>query len=150
MSTLFCKLSYAFLLTIAARCYIMVAERAVLSLHERIDALIKALGLNQTKFAERINVSRSYVSQMCIGNKIPADRTISDICREFDVNETWLRTGEGEMFIEKSREEEIAAFVGNILKGEPDFRRRLVSVLARLSVEEWQMLEQMAKQLNEE
>ena len=128
----------------------MVAERAVLSLHERIDALIKALGLNQTKFAERINVSRSYVSQMCIGNKIPADRTISDICREFDVNETWLRTGEGEMFIEKSREEEIAAFVGNILKGEPDFRRRLVSVLARLSVEEWQMLEQMAKQLNEE
>lgn len=150
MSTLFCKLSYAFLLTIAARCYIMVAERAVLSLHERIDALIKALGLNQTKFAERINVSRSYVSQMCIGNKIPADRTISDICREFDVNETWLRTGEGEMFIEKSREEEIAAFVGNILKGEPDFRRRLVSVLARLSVEEWQMLERMAKQLNEE
>lgn len=150
MSTLFCKLSYAFLLTIAARCYIMVAERAVLSLHERIDALIKALGLNQTKFAERINVSRSYVSQMCIGNKIPADRTISDICREFDVNEAWLRTGEGEMFIEKSREEEIAAFIGNILKGEPDFRRRLVSVLARLSVEEWQMLEQMAKQLNEE
>ena len=150
MSTLFCKLSYAFLLTIAARCYIMVAERAVLSLHERIDALIKALGLNQTKFAERINVSRSYVSQMCIGNKIPADRTISDICREFDVNETWLRTGEGEMFIEKSREEEIAAFIGNILKGEPDFRRRLVSVLARLSVEEWQMLEKMAKQLNEE
>ena len=138
------------MLTIAARCYIMVAERAVLSLHERIDALIKALGLNQTKFAERINVSRSYVSQMCIGNKIPADRTISDICREFDVNETWLRTGEGEMFIEKSREEEIAAFVGNILKGEPDFRRRLVSVLARLSVEEWQMLERMAKQLNEE
>lgn len=119
-------------------------------MHERIDALIKALGLNQTKFADRINVSRSYVSQMCIGNKIPADRTISDICREFDVNETWLRTGEGEMFIKKSREEEIAAFVGNILKGEPDFRRRLVSVLARLSVEEWILLEEMAKKLMED
>ena len=150
MSTLFCKLSYAFLLTIAARCYIMVAERAVLSLHERIDALIKALGMKKTEFAKRLNLSQPFVSELCSGRSCPSDRTISDICREFDVNETWLRTGEGEMFIEKSREEEIAAFVGNILKGEPDFRRRLVSVLARLSVEEWQMLERMAKQLNEE
>lgn len=138
------------MLTYAARCYIMVAERAVLSLHERIDALIKALGMKKTEFAKRLNLSQPFVSELCSGRSCPSDRTISDICREFDVNETWLRTGEGEMFIEKSREEEIAAFIGNILKGEPDFRRRLVSVLARLSVEEWQMLEQMAKQLNEE
>ena len=138
------------MLTYAARCYIMVAERAVLSLHERIDALIKALGMKKTEFAKKLNLSQPFVSELCSGRSCPSDRTISDICREFDVNETWLRTGEGEMFIEKSREEEIAAFVGNILKGEPDFRRRLVSVLARLSVEEWQMLEQMAKQLNEE
>lgn len=138
------------MLTYAARCYIMVAERSVLSLHERIDALIKALGMKKTEFAKRLNLSQPFVSELCSGRSCPSDRTISDICREFDVNETWLRTGEGEMFIEKSREEEIAAFIGNILKGEPDFRRRLVSVLARLSVEEWQMLEQMAKQLNEE
>lgn len=138
------------MLTYAARCYIMVAERAVLSLHERIDALIKALGMKKTEFAKKLNLSQPFVSELCSGRSCPSDRTISDICREFDVNETWLRTGEGEMFIEKSREEEIAAFVGNILKGEPDFRRRLVSVLARLSVEEWQMLERMAKQLNEE
>ena len=138
------------MLTYAARCYIMVAERAVLSLHERIDALIKALGMKKTEFAKRLNLSQPFVSELCSGRSCPSDRTISDICREFDVNETWLRTGEGEMFIEKSREEEIAAFIGNILKGEPDFRRRLVSVLARLSVEEWQMLERMAKQLNEE
>ena len=138
------------MLTYAARCYIMVAERAVLSLHERIDALIKALGMKKTEFAKKLNLSQPFVSELCSGRSCPSDRTISDICREFDVNETWLRTGEGEMFIEKSREEEIAAFIGNILKGEPDFRRRLVSVLARLSVEEWQMLERMAKQLNEE
>ena len=138
------------MLTYAARCYIMVAERAVLSLHERIDALIKALGMKKTEFAKKLNLSQPFVSELCSGRSCPSDRTISDICREFDVNETWLRTGEGEMFIEKSREEEIAAFIGNILKGEPDFRRRLVSVLARLSVEEWQMLEHMAKQLNED
>ena len=119
-------------------------------MHERIDALIKALGMNQTKFADRINVSRSFVSQMCIGVKTPADRTISDICREFDVNEEWLRTGVGEMFIKKSREEEIAAFVGDILKGEPDFRRRVISALAKMSVDEWMLLEKIARQLNDE
>ncbi len=128
----------------------MVTERVVLPLHERIDALIKALGMNQTKFADRINVSRSFVSQMCIGVKTPADRTISDICREFDVNEEWLRTGVGEMFIKKSREEEIAAFVGDILKGEPDFRRRVISALAKMSVDEWMLLEKIARQLNDE
>ena len=95
----------------------MVAERAVLSLHERIDALIKALGMKKTEFAKRLNLSQPFVSELCSGRSCPSDRTISDICREFDVNETWLRTGEGEMFIEKSREEEIAAFIGNILKG---------------------------------
>ena len=127
----------------------MVAERVVLPLHERIEMLIKTLGLKQTQVAERLNISRAFVSELCSGRSKPSDRTISDICREFDVNETWLRTGEGEMFIEKSREEEIAAFIGNILKGEPDFRRRLVSVLARLSVEEWILLEEMAKKLSD-
>ena len=138
------------MLTYAARCYIMIAERVVLPLHERIEALIKALGMNQTQVAERLNLSRSYVSHMCSGLKVPSDRTISDICREFDVNEVWLRTGEGEMFIKKSREEEIAAFVGDILKGEPDFRRRIISALAKMSVDEWMLLEKIAKQLNEE
>lgn len=116
-------------------------------MHERINALIKALGINQTKFAERINVSRSFVSQMCIGVKTPADRTISDICREFDVNEKWLRTGEGEMFIQKSREEEIAAFMGDVLKGDPDFRRRFISVLARMTVDEWALLERKIREI---
>ena len=83
---------------------------------------------------------------MCIRDS----RTIADICREFNVNEHWLRTGEGDMFIEVTRSDEIAAFMGDILSGEPDFRARFIAVLARLDATEWAILEKMADYLVEE
>ena len=119
-------------------------------MNSRIKQVRLALNLSQDEFGRRLGVTRGAITNIEFNKTEPKQLFVELLCREFDVNEAWLRTGEGEMFIKKSREEEIAAFVGNILKGEPDFRRRLVSVLARLSVEEWQMLEQMAKQLNEE
>ena len=81
---------------------------------------------------------------------MPSDRTILDICREFDVNEHWLRTGEGEMFIQKSPGDEVSAFVGNILRGEPDFRQRFITVLARMTPDEWKLLERTVLDLAEE
>lgn len=119
-------------------------------MNSRIKQVRLALNLSQDEFGRRLGVTRGAITNIEFNKTEPKQLFVELLCREFDVNEAWLRTGEGEMFIKKSREEEIAAFVGNILKGEPDFRRRLVSVLARLSVEEWQMLERMAKQLNEE
>lgn len=84
------------------------------------------------------------------GVSAPSDRTIADICREFNVNETWLRTGEGEMFVKLSRSEEISAFMGDILSGEEDFRARLIAALARLTPEQWQQLEGIAETLVQE
>lgn len=82
------------------------------------------------------------------GDRVPSDRTIADICREFDVNEEWLRTGTGPMFVEKSRDEELAEFFGKVLAGDPDFRRRrLLSAMSRLSEEQWAMLEEVAQRL---
>lgn len=68
-------------------------------MNERIHELIKALNMKQAEFAKRIGVSRPFVSELCSGNKKPSDRTVADICREFNVNEQWLRTGEGDMFL---------------------------------------------------
>lgn len=119
-------------------------------MNERIVELIDALHIKKADFAERIRVSQAYVSQMCSGVRMPSDRTISDICREFNVNELWLRTGEGNMLRERSRNDELAAFFGDLLKSEPDFRHRLISVLSRLSVEEWELLEKKARELAEE
>lgn len=54
--------------------------------------------LNQEEFAERLNLSRNFINQVENGKRNLSDRTILDICREFNINEEWLRTGEGEMY----------------------------------------------------
>lgn len=66
-------------------------------INNRFSKIVRASGLSKTAFGERINISQQYVSKLTKFG-VPSDRTISDICREFNVSETWLRTGEGEMF----------------------------------------------------
>lgn len=114
----------------------------------RIAAVIKASGLTKTAFAERLNVSQSFVSRLAVGASVPSDRTIADICREFNVNEHWLRTGEGEMFSTPSREEEITKFAMEIIR-DPDseFQRQLLTTMARLEPAQWKLMEQMLDQL---
>lgn len=119
-------------------------------MNERIKELRKTLGLTQHEFAERLNIGRGTLANYEVGRNEPIDAVVSLICREFDVNEHWLRTGEGEMFIPKSRGDEIAAFMGDLLREEPDFRQRLISVLARMTPEEWKLLEKKALELAEE
>ena len=118
-------------------------------LSERIVELIKTLGIKKTIFARTLNVSQAFVSQLCSGERIPSDRTIADICREFDVSEEWLRTGTGPMFVEKTRDEELAEFFGHVLARD-DFKQRLLAALSRLDESEWAMLEQVAKKLLDE
>ena len=118
---------------------------------DRISKVIRDKEKTKTAFSDRINVSQAFVSQMCSGLKVPSDRTIADICREYDVNEEWLRTGRGDPYIQLSRDEELAQFFGDVMKGEdPDFRRRLLSVMSRLTTDEWALLEQMAWKLVDE
>lgn len=66
-------------------------------INARFSEIVRASGLSKTAFGERINISQQYVSKLTKSG-VPSDRTISDICREFNVSENWLRTGEGEMF----------------------------------------------------
>lgn len=119
-------------------------------MNERIKELRKALGLTQQAFADRLGIKQNTVAQYEIGRNTPIDAVISLICREFRVNETWLRTGEGEMFQSVDREKEIAAFVASVL-GDPekDFQRRFISVLAQLSAEQWELMADFADKLKQ-
>ena len=120
-------------------------------LGQRIKQIRNSKKLTQDEFADILGLTKNFISLIETGNRTPSDRTISDICREFNISEVWLRTGEGEMLTPISRDVEIAAFLGDVMRGEKeDFRRRLVSVLARLEPAEWELLANMAQRLAEE
>lgn len=118
--------------------------------NERIKDVRKALGFTQDQFGDRVGVKRNTVSQIESGVNGVTDQFRLSVCREFHVSEDWLRTGEGSMFLEAAEDEEISRFMGDILSGQPDFRRRLVSVLARLSPAEWELLEAKIRELSGE
>lgn len=77
---------------------------------------------------------------MFAGVRNPSDRTILDICREFGVNEVWLRTGEGEPYRETTREESILKFATYTVKGSEGFKKNLLYMLAQLDEQDWQNL----------
>lgn len=119
-----------------------------MSENERLKEVRKALGLTQDRFGAKLGVGKTAVSKVENGENGVTDQFRLSVCREFHVSEDWLRTGEGSMFLEAAEDEEITRFMGDILSGQPDFRRRLVSVLARLSPDEWALLEAKIKELS--
>lgn len=118
---------------------------------DRIKELRKNKKLTQAEFGERIGVKGNTITTYENGSRVPSEAVIKSICRVFNVNEDWLRTGRGDPYIQLSRDEELAQFFGDVMKGEdPDFRRRLLSVMSRLTTDEWALLEQMAWKLVDE
>ena len=127
----------------------MTLRRFVMNnINARICQVISDLGITKTAFAKTLKLSQPFVSQLCAGTSQPSERTILDICREFNVNEMWLRTGEGEMFLKLSRDDEIAAYVGRVLKDESAFyQQKLLLFLSRLSPEMLAELEKVADEI---
>ena len=108
---------------------------------------------NRSAFARRIGISAAYATQLCTGQRLPSDRTILDICREFSVNEIWLRTGVGDPFSPPSRAEEMGNLVRDLMADRPEaFRVRLITALLRLDPDgpEWGVLENLYNSLADE
>ncbi len=111
---------------------------------ERVKELRKVLGLSGEKFGEKIGVTRSAISDIERGRNGLSDSNILAICREFNVNEEWLRTGSGEMFKDMTLDEEIISFIGNIQwDASNTFKKRFISAIAKLNEEEWKVLEKI-------
>lgn len=117
---------------------------------ERVRAIRKENNFTLERFGERIGLAPSSISDIENGRRSLTNQTILSICREFHVNETWLRTGEGEMFLNTAQDDQLQAFLGEVMHGSPDFRRRLIAVLSRMTPEEWAMLERKAWELVDE
>lgn len=97
------------------------------AVNERLKKLRQETGLSQTNFANKINRSQAVLSQYEKGDATINDRTISDICQAFDVNEQWLRTGEGPMFRQQDKlDNMLATEVAKLVRSEDDFTKKLV------------------------
>lgn len=120
-------------------------------MENRIRALRKALNLTQAEFADKIGSVQNTITGYETGRRVPSNQVLALIARTFNVNETWLRAGEGQMFKEVSNEEQIAAFVGRVLSEESDnFKRRFLHVLSQFDDSDWEAMEKWATMLMKE
>ena len=119
-------------------------------MNERIRKLRRELDLTQQEFAERIGIKRNTVAMYETGRNAPIDAVISLICKTFNVNENWLRTGEGDMFIVVDKELELMAWAGEVLREESSsFRHRFVAALSVLDEKDWKEIERVLRKMTE-
>nr|DAG84495.1 MAG TPA: Repressor protein CI [Caudoviricetes sp.] len=114
----------------------------------RIKALRQALDLTQEQFASQIGLSRNYIAMIEIGQRDPSKRSILDICRVFGVDLIWLKTGAGEMFKPKTREEELAEIFARV-QIEDDDKSRLIRAMAQLPDEAFPVFVKYIEKLHE-
>ena len=117
-------------------------------MNERIRQLRNSLKLSQSEFGAKISLSQNYIWMIEKGERTPSDRTISDICREFNVSLAWLEDGVGEMYVQRSANEELALLVTDIMSDADDsFRKRFISLLMALPPEKWAAIESFVEEL---
>ena len=118
-------------------------------MNERIRELREALKRSQDEFAKELELSRNYISLVENGQRNLSSQSIKLLCSIHNVNEEWLRTGNGEMFQPITKNDEISKLFGEVLKdNEGDFRRRLINALAKLDDAGWEMLENLIDSIN--
>lgn len=117
-------------------------------MNERIKQIRKKLGLNQTQFGERIGVKQGTIAGYETGARVPLDTVITSICREFSVNEVWLRTGEGgedNMFTKLSDEDRFTINLAKLSNTENQFIQNAINTFAESSPEKLKIIEQFFK-----
>ena len=115
---------------------------------ERVKEIRKKLNLTLEKFGLKLGVGKTAISKIEKNENTLTEQMFKSICREFNVNEEWLRNGTGEMFIELDKEDYLMEWAGRVFGSESDsFKKKFVKMLMSLSEDEWEWLEQRAKEL---
>ena len=113
---------------------------------ERIKILRKDTRLSQTEFGKPIGLSRDEVKNIELGRTRVKEITIPLLCSRFKVSEDWLRTGSGEMYAPQTKREQLADFLGCVMK-EDSTQQRIISALSNLPVEYWEMIADVATRI---
>ena len=121
------------------------------NISERLRILRKKLDMTQQEFADKIGSKRNTIAKYETNTNIPSTAVISLICREFNVDECWLRTGTGEIFVHQTDDEQLASFIVKILANKStSFKRKFISMLSVLDESDWDVLEKMVTLLKKE
>lgn len=117
---------------------------------ERVKQIRKSQDLTLEKFGERIGVTKSSMSNIERGERNVTPQMFKSICREFNVNPTYLQDGTGEMFIELNQDSVIAGWVGRVLRDKPEsFRKNAIAVMSTWTDEDWDWIEKQARAIIE-
>lgn len=116
---------------------------------DRIKTLRKSLKLTQEEFGEKIGVARNSVASYEIGRRMPTNAVINSICREFGVNEVWLRTGEGgdeNMFMQITEDDRFSLSLGKLSVTDNKFAKNMLNAIAEASPEKLKYIEEFMKE----
>ena len=115
---------------------------------ERILRIRKESKMSQDAFAEKLGLSKNFIWMLEKGERVPSERTIADICREFNINKEWLLTGNGDMY--DMPEDETAAIVSELLEEDNPFYELIVGIMKTyqgLDDKSQELLKNLGKQL---
>lgn len=116
-------------------------------MNERIKQIRKLSNLTQQEFADKIKVKRNTVATYEMGRSIPSDSAIALICREFNVNENWLRNGEGPIY--KERDGSFTEMLSDIDDSDDDFIKNIIKIYMELDEDSKAALKKVAKKMAE-
>lgn len=121
------------------------------AINERFRQVRETLKLSQEEFASRANRTRSEIKNIEYGKTSPKEELIAGVCKAHDISPEWLRTGNGEMFVQKDKEREIAEFLADVASDRDNSaRKQLIRIMARLPEEMWETIEQILRDFAEE
>ncbi len=116
----------------------------------RIKEVRKSQGLTQVEFGEKIGVKGNTVTNYENGLRTPTDAVILSICREFKVNKEWLLTGDGDMFSERTKSQQIFDFLTTTAElPDNDFQKRFINALSKLDSRDWETLQKIVDNMQE-
>lgn len=107
---------------------------------ERVREIRKTLNLTLDKFGEKLGVGKAALSRIENGSNNVTDQMLKSICREFNVREEWLRTGELPMFVQMNRDERVADIVKKALASDDEFVINTFTALGQLTPAEWDLV----------
>lgn len=121
-------------------------------INKRFRELRKICKKSQEEWADIMGLSRSGITEIEAGRRNVTEKHIKLLSIEsIDgkyINEEWIRTGDGEPFKRLTRNQVITDFAADLIKEDESFKARLIEALAKLSDDEWEVLEKLAVDLS--